>query len=343
MNIKRIIPTRKDTTFKCRYNIPFTSSPNETIFGVAKTYEVSSSGEVLRLVNSLDGWQSVTPLAFLPKGAGSITGMYCISDDIILIATINGLIYRSVSPFDSLTLVLKMTTVGAYARNWSFTGSEDGSLVFIGEYGFKDSSNNARRIYMSTNLGETFTEVAYIPQSTGSHVHKILYDNFTDILWVSNGDLVTNRRLSKLSPPNYDNLQIINTTIQPTDGLVFNDFLLWCQDSTPFGLYKQNKSDNSLELIFNISSLFPEYADTAYYMAYDGQYLYFTTTPDSSDIIPSAIFMSVYPFTDWKFVTKLPHHNKLRFKISHLIMYSNKLLAVVNFNRKFITFEVLTS
>jgi hypothetical protein len=314
----------KYATYDSKYisGLPHCVTPNGYIYGVYYNENGAES-----LVQSVNGWDTVMVKCSLPANAGKVVSMYAVSDTIILIGTISGKIFRSMSPFSSVSLIFTMATSGAYAQNWSWASK--GSLVFVGEYGFKDTTNNARRVYKSTDSGATFTETYQIPQVADTHVHKLLLDPYTDILWISNGDSVAGRALRKLEPPNYNVATTVFTTIQPTWGIAYQDYILWVQDSNPYGVYKHNKADDTLELVLNLSTLYPTYADTAYcaYADADGTF-YFTTNPDSLPTRSAIVLKSVAPHTTWELVTIIDSIGK-RAGIPNIITNNSKGLLCI--------------
>lgn len=258
------------------------------------------TGEVV--VSGDSTWETVTPIVELPAAAGAVSGMHIVGAW-LLVGTMNGYVYRIAVGGSTATEVLHMTTSGALARNWSFASK--GDLVFVGEYGAKTTEDNARRVYRSDDAGETWAEVFQIYHGVGAHVHKLLLDPYTDILWVANGD-GTPMRLTKLSPPNYNSGVEVFTDMQPTDGIAFQDYFLWAMDSTPLGVMRHIKSDDSKTLVLDLPTQYPALSDTAYSMLQgpDGA-VYFSTHPDVTPTKPGAIWKSYAPFTNWDLLTTL--------------------------------------
>ena len=305
---------------------PFCETPNGNIYGAGN---IGVSDRMYILVSS-DNWQTLTTLLQLPLGAGKISGMLAISDTVLLISTFLGNIYRSVAPFTQSTLVLTMTTPGAYAVNWNMTFK--GNLVFVSEYGNKTTGDNARRIYMSLDGGETFTECYQTYHGVNAHIHKTIIDPFTDKLWVANGDLPGVRALTRLDGPGYTTGAVISNAIQPTGGVVFEDYILWVQDSSPYGVYKMVKADNSLSLVLDLSTNFPTYADTSYDMieGIDGE-VFIATHPDTVLGLPCGIWRSSPPHTDWQLISHMDGFLNTAIGVSRFISATEVgVLAVAN-------------
>jgi hypothetical protein len=300
--IDTIYPLRSGQEVRLHNVQPFAKAPNSHLYGGMTGNGYGQSV----LVKSIDNWNSVIPLVEMPMNAGYITSIHVVSGTEVLVGTSVGKIFRSVADFTTVTQALKMTTSGAYPRNWSFAGK--GNLVFVGEYGWKNDANNARRVYMSQDGGATWAEVYQIVQQTNAHVHKLLLDPYTDALWVSNGDSPGNRALTKLEAPNYNVGTVVFNDIQPTDGIAFQDYILWCQDSGPYGVYKHNKADDTKTLVLDLATDYPEYADTAYTMvAGPNGAVYFATHPDVNPASKVGIWRAFPPHEEWEFIADCPY------------------------------------
>ena len=321
-NIKELLPNL-DGTNEILYNaIPRICNSVGIIYGSGKLNNSNGEG----VFRSADNWGIVTPLVSLPKGSGKISSMYMVSDTVIMVGTSFGQLFRFASPFSAVTKVMQMTTVGAYPVSWSWTSK--GNLVFVSEYGWKGDTNNSRRVYKSPDAGVTWAEVYQIPQVSGTHIHKILLDPYTDILWVSNGDTVP--RLTKLDPPDYTVGTVISTAIQPTWGIVFEDYILWIQDNAPSGVYKMLKSDNSLSLVLNLATDFPSYRDTAYGAITDptGR-VFYATHPDVYNSLPCGFFTSDPPHDNWELICEIKGLQNHRIGITHFVKADiNGVIAV---------------
>lgn len=321
--MKEIFPARSAVGGIIYNHAPFTKTPNGKIFGSAII--PGATGEAI--VISTDNWGTLSPACYMPPGSGKVSSMYAVNDNTLLIGTITGKIYRTVNPFSTLTLVMTMTTPLAYPRPWSFAGK--GNVVFVGEYGNKNTSNNARRVYRSIDAGVSWAEVFQIDNVVGAHVHKLLLDPFTDVLWVCSGDFAQ-AKIRKVDPPNYNVGTIISTTLQPTGGIAFQDFILWCQDGTPYGVIKQNKADNSFSVVLDLATEFPNYADTIYHaMILDSNNkLYIATSPDvkRGDV---GLFSSNFPYDHWVLEAQVPKAAHGKVGIDHFISVDSDNLGII--------------
>lgn len=333
---------RTDWTIKINYKhevIPYCTFTDGTVVGGGKIDGVSGQ----YVVFSTDDWNTVTRKFSIPVGSARITAIYPVNDNTLLVGTNSGRVYRSIAPFNTCTEVLKMTGTLGYPWTWSFTSK--GNLVFTSEYGMKDISPeaNARRVYKSTDGGVTWTQNYIIPHTNNAHVHKILLDPFTDILWVTNGDGASVRGVTKLIPPDYTQAEIVFTSIQPTGGIAFPDFIIWIQDNAPYGVYKHTKSTNSLELILDLTKDFPEYADTGFEgLIYnpDEKCIYYGTNPSVNKTKTTGVFRSLYPFNQWELIAAYPNVNDIYKGINHFAKCKNGIIlgqmTLPSGNRSFI-------
>lgn len=255
------------------------------------------------VTKSTDDWATQTLLHNLPNYPSLVTAMHALSNDALLIATLDGGIYKSVPPYySSSRKVLQMAVPDAHAQTWSFA-SKDG-LVFAAEYGpiTENAANNATRVYKSSDYGETWTLVYTLPHDGLAHCHKILIDPTTDIAWLCNGD-APHRYVRKLLPPDYTTAEVAVNGIQPTGGVVVGDKILWAQDSGPYGIYLMDKSTYELNLVLDLTQ-YPEYDGAGYnalMQAPDGT-VYYATHPDHQVSRGFALFKSVAPYTEWEFL-----------------------------------------
>jgi|GEM_PF-1902474 len=236
-----------------------------------------------------------------------ITTINFFGDDVMIIGTLKGSIFRSEPPYTTFTKVLQMTGILAWPRTWSVAG--DDTIIFVGEYGSKDMGPqyNGRRVYKSIDNGVTWQQCWISPFENGSHIHKLLLDPVSKDLYVCTGDGVDYARVFKLSPPNYDTGNVVATGIQPTGGLMFDDFILWVQDSGPYGIYKQDKSTYSLELVFDLSQ-YPDYSDTGFdglALSPDGIVYYATYPSVDANNKKIGLFRSKPPYADWELLSTI--------------------------------------
>lgn len=304
--------------------IPFASFPDGSIIGGGSRENLNGQ----HVVTSNDNWLTTTTKFVMPTGAGLISCMHVVSSTVVLIGTSVGKIYRTVSPFTSVTEVLQMAGTSAWPRSWSFTSK--GNLVFVGEYGSKSigATQNGRRVYKSSDGGATWTQNFISPHTNGQHLHKLLIDPYTDDLFVCHGDGSPYTGITKLSPPNYDVGTVIVNDIQPTGGLVFQDFMLWVQDSGVGGIYKHFKGDNSKILVLDLRS-FPQYDDTGFNgLIYDAanQTAYYGTHPSVTASKDVSLFKSVFPFDSWEFIGKIDGIREISKGLEHFAKVQNDLL-----------------
>jgi len=75
---------------------------------------------------------------------------------------------------------------GSLAQYYGFYQTEN--LVFLSEYGPTTENANARFAYMSTDYGNTWTQIFEGPSVEGAHIHHISYDEYNNIVIIVTGD-----------------------------------------------------------------------------------------------------------------------------------------------------------
>ncbi|WP_096436476.1 WD40/YVTN/BNR-like repeat-containing protein [Alteribacter populi] len=64
------------------------------------------------------------------------------------------------------------------------------NLVLLGEYGLKVLPNNSRRVWISTDHGDTFEKIFEEAPRDDYHIHSVKYDPYQDIIWLAVGDTI---------------------------------------------------------------------------------------------------------------------------------------------------------
>jgi hypothetical protein len=138
--------------------------------------------------------------------------------------------------------VLTSSASGSFLRRTIDTGSD--GVVLVTEYGPKDSSiaDRARKVWLSTNNAQTFTEVFDLRDEypdpdpfDNAHMHGCGYDEWNQRLWIAHGDAgYRGIRYAPLNDPT--NWTLLSedqpTTLTPTEfGVVVGT------DNTPNGVW----------------------------------------------------------------------------------------------------------
>lgn len=198
------------------------------------------------------------------------------------------------------TAVLDFAVAGAYASYWSIASF--GSKIIVGEYGTKSAvnpSDNARRVYLSTDDGATFTQIWIADAAVGVHIHAVGIDPYTEDVWICHGDDV--RRIIKIPSP-YTTPETISILDQPTSIAFTPDYVLFGQDYyRANGILRYKKADGVLDQVLSLVAPYswPSWDNIHYDKT--SQTAWFATvltgTPNSAS--KWAIWTSTAPFSNW--------------------------------------------
>lgn len=102
-----------------------------------------------------------------------------------------GHLFRSVDKGLTWTHVLEFES--GYAPYWGWCAISDNEVA-IGEYGFRDQSDNPRRVFYSDDYGTTWSKIWEPEPALEEHVHFVAFaPNNTDVMYISYGDRFSNR------------------------------------------------------------------------------------------------------------------------------------------------------
>ena len=82
--------------------------------------------------------------------------------------------------------VFTFLAAGGPAHGWSWSIYEN--IVLVAAYGSKDGVDNARHVYLSTDMGRSFRMVHELPNDAGIHQHGVAWDPYWDRIWLTFGD-----------------------------------------------------------------------------------------------------------------------------------------------------------
>lgn len=84
--------------------------------------------------------------------------------------------------------VMQGKTVGnGPSGGWSWF--IEGNICLVADYGKKDGSENqARFVYLSTDMGRTWEPIFELERKPGLHTHGVAFDKWWNRIWVSHGD-----------------------------------------------------------------------------------------------------------------------------------------------------------
>lgn len=270
---------------------PFVRSLTGRIYGACGTSVVYSD----------DNWATTKRLADVGR---IISMVYVTSEGTVIAGTvIPGEVYR-ISPTGVVTKVLTLHS-GSYIERWSINGY--GTKVVVGEYGQKAAANpadNARRVYLSVDDGQTFTQVFEIPAVAGVHVHAVGIDPHTDQIWVCHGDNI--HGVYRLDSPDWTPTQVSDVQ-QPTSVIALHqDYVLFGSDYSEFpnGVWRYTKATGVFERVLALDAqhdmpFFASGYDPGTQTAYFG-------SANMNDAIP---YVSIYaaqpPFDTWEIVDEV--------------------------------------
>ncbi len=165
---------------KVKYSLGlFALSPEGQAFGAAdKTlYRIVDQGDNIEAVHSF---------------ADPIQGLHCLPNGYLFVSIDQDRwdpdkpcrIYRSTD--QGLTFERVKTLRASCALWWSFASDSHNNL-YLGEYGPRDRGFS-KKVWKSTDLGQTWKVVLQIPDVEGTHIHRVAVDPYTGAVWVTNGD-----------------------------------------------------------------------------------------------------------------------------------------------------------
>jgi hypothetical protein len=188
-------------------------------------------GNGIYLYKSIDAiqWE---PVAALEKG--TITSLYVTEQGLLLVGTrFPGGVCIWDAGTGRLVRTLTMLSEDPFPKHWSW--AEMNGVIYVGEYGYKYGSNNARRIYQSRDGGWNWEVLYDPPPADGYHVHKVLADPYRSHLYWSHGD-----NYSELfrSVDGGESWQFLSRIEQPTAGISRPEGAYLGADSGEIGIYR---------------------------------------------------------------------------------------------------------
>lgn len=192
------IPRLTWSTIRTGYSLPkWLSSDGEVLFG-------NLGGQLLQ---SKDEWETTEQIGdLLPR---PIDGVRELSTGELLVSTSSeetaggtrAKLYKTVGynredPSETtFTQVLEsLTDMAQFNNHWGFSVYEN--VVVVSEYGQWDETG-ARRVYLSTDYGDTFSQIFDLltteatgrpPIKPNAHVHSCCYDPYYNRIWITVGD-----------------------------------------------------------------------------------------------------------------------------------------------------------
>ncbi len=180
-----------------------------------------------------EAWVPVATLA-----AGTIQSLYVTEAGLLLVGTRKpGGVCIWDPGTESLSRVLTMLSEDPYPKHWSW--AEMSGVIYVGEYGYKRGSDNARRIYQSLDGGWNWQVLYNPPPQTNYHVHKVLADPYRSHIYWSHGDWDDGAGSQLFRSSNGgQSWQLISNIEQPTAGVVRPEGAYFGSDSGGIGIYR---------------------------------------------------------------------------------------------------------
>lgn len=281
----------------------FLTNDGRPVFGVLPSSE-ADAGDVVYghrdgfIYKSTDGWVTAEPRMLV----GTVRCIHNLGAGTALVS-IGSSVYHYDDTALSLTEVIAFPS--GYAEVWNFT--QVGDIVFVGEYGQKDQADNPRRIYKSTDRGESFTLACTLDNVNGAHVHKVLYDPATEVLWAAQGD-PPNSKIFRVPGPNHDTPVLDEAGYQPTAGVVVGDYILWGKDGGTTGVLRYHKPTETYDQPLDLTGASTQSYILTMKVGSDGA-VYTATAGVSGphDSSASGVYWGVTPFGvgDWELLATI--------------------------------------
>ena len=253
------------------------------------------------VLRSTNGWATAQTVTTLPVDMYRIAAIHLLDDDDTLIISHGNVrfgssLFRYVISTDTLTGPVLEFPVG-YAVNWNL--DSHGDLVFASEYGNRLNDDNPRRIYKSTDAGETFALACVLDEGSGSHIHRVLYDPHTNVLWASQGDGAF-AKLFRIDGPDHDTPVQVRAT-QPTAGVLNADYILWGEDGGPRGVSRYTKATEVFDFPLDLGVVGGgAFADYVFSMRMDAnERAYASTAGSASGHSKIGVFYADPPYESW--------------------------------------------
>lgn len=182
-------------------------------------------------------WRSVDAIKWQPVAGlenGTITSLYVTEKGLLLVGTrLPGGVCIWDAGTGRLVRTLTMLSEDPFPKHWSW--SEMNGVIYVGEYGNKYVTNNARRIYRSLDGGWNWEVFYDPPPAYGYHVHKVLADRYRSHIYWSHGDVYS--ELFR-SIDDGESWQCLSKIEQPTAGIVRPEGAYFGSDSGSIGIYR---------------------------------------------------------------------------------------------------------
>lgn len=167
-----------------------TSNPRSiSVTGVAKdgTWYGVSGTVFEKSVDFGDSWTELYRL----DSSDRASHIRKLDDGTLLLVSQNGNVYKSNIAQDTFTEKMSMSSPDIkISSRFGFDTYEN--VALLAEYGDKNGSDNPRRVYLSTDFGDTW-KVIFEPEVRANyHTHDVRFDPYDDIIWVVNGDTLDN-------------------------------------------------------------------------------------------------------------------------------------------------------
>lgn len=140
------------------------------------------------------------------------------------------------------SIILTMTPGACPTREFGWSVYHN--IVLLSEYGDHNPTNSPRKIYLSENFGQNFTEIFNGTIGPNHHIHTVEYDPWADRIWATRGDRVANSESQQGNLFYSDDLGVTwnyvfrESEVQWTSVIPTKDYVFFGSDCAPEGLWR---------------------------------------------------------------------------------------------------------
>lgn len=145
------------------------------------------------------------------------------------------------------------------AAGWSMAHDRDDNL-YVGEYG-PTGRGESKRVWKSSDYGNTWSVVFYAPDSIGVHIHRVAVDPYTNFVWVTHGDSPDGIYVSRDEGATWSFVRVSQAT-----AVAFTpEAIYWGEDVVQGIVTRYDRATGEFTRILNASTLGP-YGGSVYDM-----------------------------------------------------------------------------
>jgi hypothetical protein len=124
----------------------------------------------------------------------------------------------------------------AFDGLWGMSTHEN--IVVVSEYGLQSPpTDSSRFVYLSTDYGQTWTQIFDLGTNPSAHIHGVAYDPWWDAIWLVNGDTAANRA-TRVSFDRGQSWTVVSTATQYVAVIPLPNCILFTTDGSPNGVHR---------------------------------------------------------------------------------------------------------